>query len=60
VNNDRETAATLTLVILLVAALIYFGLPPSYVAVGPFSLGEQSGICHGMRHDGAIWLEACK
>jgi hypothetical protein len=57
-NNDGR--GIISLMVLALAALLYFWLPPSYVAVGPLHLGDQTGTCHGANHDGMLLVEICK
>lgn len=63
-----DAGGILGLVILGLAALLYFGvpqvwagLPPAYVRVGPVEFGQNLGTtCHGVRVDGEMVVEACK
>lgn len=61
-----DTRGSIGLVVLLLAAALYFGLPqvaagwpPAHVAIGPLSLGDEDGTCHGARL-GDFVIEACK
>jgi len=59
--NDNSTSATIAMVLVIVALFVMVAIPPSFVAVGPLSLGDNSiGTCHGVKHDNDIWVEFCK
>jgi hypothetical protein len=47
-------------VLIVLGAFAYFALPPAFVSVGPFSLGDSADtICHGL-HLGDLLIQACK
>jgi hypothetical protein len=65
---SSDTRASFGLVVLALAALLYFGLPPifsgfppAYARIGPVEFGELVGTtCHGLRAEGEMVLEVCK
>jgi hypothetical protein len=61
-----DTRGSIGLIVIVLAAVLYFGLPvlasgwpPAYVSVGPLSLGDRLGTCHGARMSDFV-VEACK
>lgn len=57
---DNDGRGLIGIVLIALAAVLYFGMPPSYGSVGPLHLGEKSGTCHGASVDGKLIVEVCK
>lgn len=62
-NENPEFGATVTLLLIIVGVLLWLLVDqwwPNQLVVGPLSLGEGHGDCHGITNAGQIVLAICK